>query len=97
MDTESRPDAEHIFRKSDGSMGVSWVPAPKSKSDPKDEGGGGKPRKVVTPKGVERFGAGMEKGGEDRNARELSEQERSGRKQRRRGMRSGSKNALRQS
>jgi hypothetical protein len=49
-----------------------------------------------TPKGVERFGAGMEKGGGDRSARELSEQERSGRKQRRRGMRSGSKNALRQ-
>jgi ribosome biogenesis protein ENP2 len=47
-------------------------------------------------KGVERFGAGMEKGGEDPNMRALSEQERSGRSQRRRGMRSGSKNAFRQ-
>jgi ribosome biogenesis protein ENP2 len=97
--TESRPDEEeHIFRKSDGSVGVSWVPAPRSKSDVRaeDDGRGGKPRKVAPPKGVERFGAGMEKGGGDRSARDLSEQERSGRTQRRRGMRSGSKNALRQ-
>jgi ribosome biogenesis protein ENP2 len=97
-ETENHPDAEHIFRKSDGSVGVSWVPAPRSKSEARaeqdeDMGRGGKPRKA--PKGVERFGAGMEKGGGDRNARELSEQERSGRKQRRWGMRSGSKNALR--
>ena len=49
-----------------------------------------------TRKGVERFGAGMEKGGEDPNLRVLSTQERSGRSQRRRGMRSGSKNAFRQ-
>lgn len=38
----------------------------------------------------------MEKGGEDPDLRVLSEQERSGRTQRRRGMRSGSKNAFRQ-
>lgn len=77
------------------------MPAPKSKSDARagkdeDDSRGGKPRKVPLPKGVERFGAGMEKGGGDRNARELSEQERSGRTRRRRGMRSGSKNAFRQ-
>ena len=101
-ETESRPDSEHIFRKSDGSVGVSWVPAPRSKSDARAErdeevSRSGKPRKIATPKGVERFGAGMEKGGGDRSARELSEHERSGRKQRRRGMRSGSKNAFRQS
>lgn len=47
-------------------------------------------------KGVERFGAGMEKGGEDPNIRALSEQERRGRSKPRRGMRSGSKNAFRQ-
>ncbi|KAI9459171.1 WD40-repeat-containing domain protein [Lactarius psammicola] len=105
METESRPDGEHVFRKSDGSVGVSWVPAPRSKSDARagkdDEddllvGRGGKSRKPALPKGVERFGAGMEKGGGDRSAQELSEQERGGRKQRRRGMRSGSKNAFRQ-
>ncbi len=83
------------------------MPAPRSKSDARagkdDEddgdllvGRGGKSRKVAPPKGVEKFGAGMEKGGGDHSARGLSEQERSGRKQRRRGMRSGSKNALRQ-
>lgn len=49
-----------------------------------------------TRKGVERFGVGMEKGGEDPNMRALSEQERRGRSKRRRGMRSGSKNAFRQ-
>jgi ribosome biogenesis protein ENP2 len=49
-----------------------------------------------TRKGVERFGAGMEKGGEDPDMRVLSEQERRGRSKRRRGMRSGSKNAFRQ-
>lgn len=49
-----------------------------------------------TRKGVERFGVGMEKGGEDPNMRVLSEQERRGRSQRRHGMRSGSKNAFRQ-
>ena len=97
-EAENNPDGEHIFRKSDGSAGVSWVPDPRSKLEARaekggDMGRGGKPRKA--PKGVERFGAGMEKGGVDRNARELSEQERSGRTQRRRGMRSGSKNALR--
>ncbi|KAF8273719.1 hypothetical protein EI94DRAFT_1769192 [Lactarius quietus] len=86
----------------DGSVGVSWVPTPRSKSDARAENDedmdrSGKPRKVALPKGVERFGAGMEKGGGDRSARELSEQERSGRKHRRRGMRSGSKNAFRQS
>jgi ribosome biogenesis protein ENP2 len=62
---------------------------------------GGQQRRQKRPlkdarKGVERFGAGMEKGGEDPNMRVLSEQERRGRSQRRRGMRSGSKNAFRQ-
>ena len=101
---------EHIHRKGDGSVEVSWVPAPKSsRSDVRAEGEGGDDDDLVgrqhqrqkralkdTRKGVERFGVGMEKGGEDPNMRALSEQERRGRSQRRRGMRSGSKNAFRQ-
>ncbi|KAI0284599.1 hypothetical protein BGY98DRAFT_947704 [Russula aff. rugulosa BPL654] len=94
-DRHNRED-EHIHRKGDGSVEVSWVPAPKSSRLV-----GGQQRKQKralkdTRKGVERFGAGMEKGGEDPNMRALSEQERRGRSQRRRGMRSGSKNAFRQ-
>ena len=101
----------HILRKGDGSVEVSWVPAPKSsrsdvpakKEGDEDEDGlvGGqqrRPKRALKDirKGVERFGVGMEKGGEDPNMRVLSEQERRGRSQRRRGMRSGSKNAFRQ-
>jgi ribosome biogenesis protein ENP2 len=101
---------EHILRKGDGSVEVSWVPATKSsRSDASAMGEGEDEDGLVgrqqrrqkralkdTRKGVERFGAGMEKGGEDPNLRVLSEQERSGRSHRRRGMRSGSKNAFRQ-
>ncbi|KAF8500210.1 WD40-repeat-containing domain protein [Russula emetica] len=99
---------EHIFRKGDGSVEVSWVPAAKSsRSDvpAEDEDGDGlvegeqrRQKRALkdTRKGVERFGVGMEKGGEDPNMRVLSEQERRGRSQRRRGVRSGSKNAFRQ-
>ena len=101
-------EEEHIHRKGDGSLEVSWVPAPKSsRSDfpavGEDEDGlvGRQQRRQKgalrdTRKGVEKFGGGMEKGGEDPNMRVLSEQERRGRSQRRRGMRSGSKNAFRQ-
>lgn len=88
-------------------MEVSWVPSSKSTgSDVLAEGEdedslvgrqrGQKRASKDARKGVERFGAGMEKGGEDPNTRTLSEQERRGRTQRRRGMRSGSKNAFRQ-
>jgi ribosome biogenesis protein ENP2 len=103
----SRED-EHILRKGDGSVEVSWVPDPKSSrsdvpavgEDDEDLVGRQQRRQKRalkdTRKGVERFGAGMEKGGEDPNMPVLSEQERRGRSQRRRGMRSGSKNAFRQ-
>jgi ribosome biogenesis protein ENP2 len=105
-DRHNRED-EHIHRKGDGSVEVSWVPAPKSsrsgvgEDEDEDSLVGGQQRRQKralkdTRKGVERFGAGMEKGGEDPNMRALSEQERRGRSQRRRGMRSGSKNAFRQ-
>ena len=98
---------EHILHRGDGSVEVSWVPSTKSTrydvpAEGEDEDSlvgrqrGQKRAAKDARKGVERFGAGMEKGGEDPNMRTLSEQERRGRSQRRRGMRSGSKNAFRQ-
>ena len=102
----NRRDDEHVFRKGDGSVEVSWVPTATSRPGRLDDdddddlverrSGGHKPTSKDVRKGVERFGAGMEKGGEDPDMRVLSEQERSGRTRRRRGMRSGSKNAFRQ-
>ncbi|KAH7926252.1 WD40 repeat-like protein [Leucogyrophana mollusca] len=80
------------FRSSEGGMEMSWVPSSSSNADPGSASG--KPKKKESRKGVEVFGAGMERGGED-NARELSESERKGRTQRRKGMRSGSKNVFR--
>ena len=107
----NRDDDEHVFRKGDGSVEVSWVPTTTSRPSRSDGAAGGeddnddlverrpgghKRASKDTRKGVERFGAGMEKGGENPDMRVLSEQERSGRTRRRRGMRSGSKNAFRQ-
>lgn len=74
-------------------MEVSWVPSGTRKVDEDDmlvSGGGsnGKPKR----KGVETFGAGMEKGGD--NIVEMSESDKKGRTQRRKGVRSGSKNVF---
>lgn len=72
----------------DGGIEMSFVPSgtgddPKTASMKKD-----------VRKGVEVFGAGMERGVEEPRG-EMSESERSGRKQHRKGMRSGSKNVFR--
>ncbi|EGN92515.1 hypothetical protein SERLA73DRAFT_117248 [Serpula lacrymans var. lacrymans S7.3] len=84
----------------EGGMETSWVPS-STKGDEDsifDNSGGQSSRsgKNAKRKGVEVFGAGMEKGGED-YGRELSESEKKGRTQRRKGMRSGSKNVFRKS
>ena len=102
----NRDDEQQVFRKGDGSVEVSWVPTATSRASGVDDrhdddlverrSGGHKRTLKDMRKGVERFGAGMEKGGEDPDMRVLSEHERSGRTRRRRGMRSGSKNAFRQ-
>ena len=97
MTSGANHDDEHV-----GSVEVSWVPTTSRSAGEDDDDlverrpGGHKRASKDTRKGVERFGAGMEKGGENPDMRVLSEQERSGRTQRRRGMRSGSKNAFRQ-
>ncbi|KAK7436516.1 Small ribosomal subunit biogenesis [Stygiomarasmius scandens] len=74
----------------EGGMEMSWVPSSSNEGGRKDEG---RKSKQKQRKGVETFGAGMERGGE--TARELSENERKGRTQRRTGVRSGSKNVFR--
>ncbi|KAK7046667.1 hypothetical protein R3P38DRAFT_2875120 [Favolaschia claudopus] len=74
-----------------GAMEVSWVPAGEKAESSGSRQATGKPK---PRKGVEVFGAGMEKGysGEDL---QMSEQDRRGRTQRRKGGRSGSKNVFR--
>lgn len=75
----------------EGAFEMSWVPS--STKDPSRDRGSRKDGN--TRKGVELFGAGMERGGGDRTP-VLSDSERTGRSQRRKGMRSGSKNVFRQ-
>ncbi|KAJ6631102.1 hypothetical protein B0H10DRAFT_1866534 [Mycena sp. CBHHK59/15] len=80
---------------SDGAMEVSWVPSASAGVDANadaDADTGSRPRKGR--KGVEVFGAGMEKG-YSADDLEISEQDRKGRTQRRKGVRSGSKNVFR--
>ncbi|KAG6899132.1 hypothetical protein C0993_000437 [Termitomyces sp. T159_Od127] len=79
----------------DGGMEISWM----SSSGPRDVddmlvSGGGRQKKVKKPSGVELFGAGMEKDG-GRSSINLGDFEKKGRTERRKGVRSGSKNMFR--
>ena len=83
----------------DGGFEMTWVPSSSKQTSIDDKiasGGDGDVRRKHNDrqKGVEIFGAGMEKGGEDPSI-DLSESERKGRTQRRTGIRSGSKNTFR--
>ncbi|KAL1759170.1 WD40-repeat-containing domain protein [Schizophyllum commune] len=73
----------------DGGVEVSWVPAASGGDEAAQAKGKGR------RKGVETFGAGMERGGEEDEGRDLSESEKKGRTHRRKGVRSGSKSAFR--
>lgn len=75
----------------DGGMEMSFIPS--GEADEEEQRSARKKKDVR--KGVEVFGAGMERGVEEQKG-DMSENERSGRKQRRKGMRSGSKNVFRQ-
>ncbi|RDX54747.1 hypothetical protein OH76DRAFT_1552727 [Lentinus brumalis] len=86
------PDVRHS---ADGGMEMTFVPRTTSSGAdyddrPQKASKGKEPRR----KGVEVFGAGMEKGGEDPDVA-MSEADRRGRTKRRQGMRSGSKNTFR--
>lgn len=95
-------DARHT---GEGGMELTFVPrssgAYESDEDMDGTGrsaskGGAGGKKDVRRKGVETFGAGVERGGQD-PGRELSESDRQGRAHRREGMWSGSKNTFRRS
>jgi ribosome biogenesis protein ENP2 len=76
-------------------MELSWMPSERSgKGDDNLLGDGERKKKKGQARGVETFGAGMEKGHRSDKI-QLSEAERRGRTQRRQGMRSGSKNTFR--
>jgi ribosome biogenesis protein ENP2 len=91
----SRKNSEtgtHLRMGAGGAMEMTWTPSTSNVSQG-DSIYDDSPGTKRTQKGVEMFGAGMEKGviGQP----ELSEMERKGRTQRRKGMRSGSKNVFR--
>ncbi|TFK41623.1 WD40-repeat-containing domain protein [Crucibulum laeve] len=78
----------------DGAMEISWVPSSDARDDEDDSRVGRKGKsKAPQRKGVEVFGAGMEKGGME--TVDMSESDRQGRTHRRKGIRSGSKNVFR--
>ncbi|OSX63495.1 hypothetical protein POSPLADRAFT_1065723 [Postia placenta MAD-698-R-SB12] len=92
----------NVRHTADGGMEVSFIPS-QTRYDGEemigdDEAPAGtrnpKGKEKAKRKGVESFGAGMERGGEDAE-KIMSESERKGRMQRRKGMRSGSKNTFR--
>ncbi|KAJ3517899.1 hypothetical protein NLJ89_g215 [Agrocybe chaxingu] len=79
-----------------GAMEVSWVPSSSgAKSDDTEQRSGKEKGKNARRKGVETFGAGMERGFDEDEGRKMGDAERHGRTQRRNVMRSGSKNVFR--
>lgn len=89
-------DMDSVMFGADGGIEMSYMPsgAVEADSDSYGNKASSRGKKPQLRKGVEVFGAGMEKGGEDPEIA-LSESERKGRTQRRKGMRSGSKNTFR--
>ncbi|CAA7268364.1 unnamed protein product [Cyclocybe aegerita] len=79
-----------------GAMEVSWVPSSSgAKSGDVEQRSGKEKGNNTRRKGVETFGAGMERGFDEDEGRKMGDAERHGRTQRRKVIRSGSKNAFR--
>ena len=82
----------------DDGMEISWVPSSSSSAvsakDKGDRQSTSRSGKDKHRKGIETFGAGLERGTEER-AEFSNDSERQGRSHRRKGIRSGSKNAFR--
>lgn len=84
--------SEEIVRQTeDGGMEITWTPSASTAID--DNSSKKRKSKDSKRRGGESFGAGMERGGTDEV--EIKETEKKGRTQRRRGIRSGSKNFFR--
>lgn len=105
--SSSRDHQEQVVHKADGGVEMSWVPSSRANKSgggdddwDMDEGPGkhiGKAavqRREDKKRGIERFGAGMEKGGGEAGEGG-AEKGRGGRTERRRDVRSGSKNTFR--
>lgn len=84
--------SDNVKFSADGGVEMTFVPSMSADA----EGGerAGSKGKQARRKGVETFGAGLERGGPEPEVA-MAESERKGRAQRRRGMRSGSKNTFR--
>jgi ribosome biogenesis protein ENP2 len=93
--TGDKPKAQSnsTMHTSEGGLEMSWVPSGSHEDDSLYSKRMNK-GKVRGRNGVERFGAGMEKGS-DKSFNEMNESDRKGRTQRRKGVRSGSKSAFR--
>ncbi|OBZ78284.1 Ribosome biogenesis protein enp2, partial [Grifola frondosa] len=95
---KGRASASGIRHTAEGGIEMSWVPSSNAPAADADdvfgESTGKQGKGVAKRKGVEMFGAGMEKGGEE-HEHAMTESERKGRTQRRKDMRSGSKNTFR--
>lgn len=77
-----------------GAMEMSWTPTTTSRDDqPSDDETLSRPKPKGKRKGIETFGAGMEKGIDTTG--QINEGSRTGRSKRRSGVRSGSRNAFR--
>ncbi|KAJ3555106.1 hypothetical protein NM688_g2759 [Phlebia brevispora] len=87
-------DGEHLEFAASGGVEMSYIPSRDADEDGDGENTRGTRGKERRRKGVEVFGAGLEKGGEEPEVA-MSESERRGRIHRRQGMRSGSKNTFR--
>ena len=86
--THHTPRESGLQKVDDGGFALSWIP-----SNIKDDSGSGAGKPKTKRPGVEYLGAGLEKGVERLN--NLSEAERKGRSERRKNVRSGSKNVFR--
>ena len=75
---------------------MSWFPSPSSGAVEDDDMlvRGGSKKRQDRRNGVETFGASMERGGSERHV-DMSDGDRRGRTERRKGIRSGSKNTFR--
>ena len=89
---------DSVSRGADGGVEMSWVPSSSRPMDDDDVlvpgGSGNSKKRQDRRKDAESFGAGMERGGSERHV-DMQDGDRRGRTERRKGVRSGSKNTFR--
>jgi len=92
----ARQRAEGVGRSADAGIEMTWVPSESSRPMEDDDklvpGSSSSNQRQERRKGRESFGAGMERGTSERHG-DMSDGDRRGRTERRKGIRSGSKNS----